>query len=209
MEQLLETLQHIFSMETVILLLVLIAFGDKAKASLMSIYAFITGKTRQSDLLEKFQVKSKKLSYILDIYRERYNAGRISFFTFHNGGHDFQGVPFIKFSCIDEVTCKGVLSKMSEFQNYHLCIIIDWLEQFILNNSFLIETEKISNNSVYTMLLDRKCHKCVLSPVWNGRNLAGFIMVEWLNSKFVPENINEILDEIEQLSKTVEIERFK
>lgn len=213
MQNIAQTLQYLCSSEFVILLLIMIAFGDKAKIVIPQLIDLITGTSARTKKIEKFQQKSKKLNEILDFYREKYRAGRISFFTFHNGGKDFSGIPFYKFSCIDEVVDRGVASRLKDGQNYHLCVVVDWTSHFIRNEQFCLQCEKCdhcTNHTVRALLEERGCKAAVLSPVWDGKELAGFVMLEWLNEKFMPnDNFEEALSDMPELSKTIEIERFR
>src|SRR5574344_1536838 len=173
-----------FSTELIIVLLILIAFGEKAKQSLVTIFNLCKGKTEFSKRIETFQSRSKQLNKILEMYCEQLNAARASYFVFHNGGHDFSGIPFLKASCIDEVTCKGVSSKLLEFQNLHLAIIIDWLEDLVKDKTFyLTEKDLNENHSVAALFESRTIQAMIVAPIWKGKELAGFVIVEWLNEK--------------------------
>lgn len=212
MQDISSMLQHIFTSEFIIILLILIAFGDKATNALKSLLDFFRGRSSETQKIKSFQDKSKKAEELLEFYRGRFSADRISFFTFHNGGHDFTGIPFYRFSCVNELVARGVQQFIQESQGLHLCMIVDWTDHFLNNEAFSIrcsDCKHCSNHAIRAMLEARGTKAGVLSPVWNGKKLAGFILVEWLDDNVDRELVQKALDDMLELSKSIEIERFR
>ena len=195
--------------EITILVLICIAFGEKALNAIGFIYDKITRKNSPTGKLQKFNEKSKKVSAILEVYREKYSAARTSFFVFHNGRHDIAGIPFLKFSCVDEIIAKGVLPVIHDFQNMHLYAIIDWLDDFLRNENILAKTKELKSESIRAILQMRKTELGIFTPVWNKKELVGFISIEWCSKKYIPENLNSIYSDMDELSKIIEIERYR
>ena len=205
-------LQQIFTNEFIIILLILIAFSDKATSALKALSDFIRGRSSETQRIKRFQDKSKKAEEILEFYRCRFSADRISFFTFHNGGHDFTGIPFYRFSCVNELVARGIPSVIAEAQGLHLCMIVDWTDHFLQNEAFSVrcsECKHCNNHTIKALLESRGTKAGILSPVWNGKSLAGFLLVEWLDENVDNQIIQAALSDMLELSKTIEIERFR
>lgn len=211
--QIIQTIQALTSHEAIIFLLLVILFGEKIYKFVYSIIDIINSRSKcPTKKLKSFAITSKKVAQILEMYRESFKAARVSFCVFHNGGYDISGVPFLKYSCLDEVVCKGATPYVALTQNIHLYLLVDLLEGLTGDNVVSGFTKTFGSSTFRKFLEDRDVFSGMVAPVWSDRILVGFVSVQWTSPKYSPktqEELDSYEEEIRQMAKLVEIERFK
>lgn len=208
-EQISELCKYICSVETVLLILILIVAADKVKVAINWLDEKFLNKDAVTKKIKKFYKDNCKIKSMLEVSRSKFKAARATFIVFHNGGKDIGGVQFLKFSALEEVVSKGVIPSLDQKQAISLHVIVDWLDKLVSDQAIIEETDdKGILHSTKSFLDMFDVLKVVAVPIWKGPALVGMIALEWLNEQYAPKDLEAIVPELRDLAKFIEIERY-
>lgn len=208
MDPVADILKSLTTREGILFLLIMIAFGDRIFTLLDRVRsALFTKKVNTNTKIKDFYQLNKKIKEVLSLYLEEFTAAKIAFCVFHNGEHDVAGIPFLKFSVVEEALVKGMAHNLKLKQAIPLHIIIGWLERLLDDQIVIEHTEDCDNLSTKTFLEDLGVDTILTCPVWSNQNIVGFVAVEWTHRKYVPEHPEHLEIQVKQLAKLIEIER--
>lgn len=114
-----------------------------------------TEKTQNVDVLKTYSKISKTIQPMMIKAKDDFDADRISMFVFHNGTHSSHGLPFYKYTCIQEVLNREKLapSRIAEQQGAPLSILDNMtLTQLAESDGFIID---VSMDYIFPMATAR------------------------------------------------------
>jgi hypothetical protein len=198
----------------IILVLILLLFIDRVKIWVTIIenayrrWMKIDRKQANKNL-EEYTLKVGKIHEILEVYRKSLNAARVGYYVLHNGGKDIRGIPFLKYSCMNEAVAYGVRSRLKIDKDLQISSLLPWTKNLVAGTPVISVVDTLPTNSVRDILEENLVTKCAIMPVYDDSLLAGFVAVEWKLEKYIPSS-NEIIEEhIIQCAKLVEINSIK
>ena len=214
MENILELLKVVTKEDGIILVLILLLFIDRFKIwvdLLEDAYRRWTKIDRKqaNKNLEDYAVKVGKIHEILEIYRKSLNASRVGYYVFHNGGKDIRGIPFLKYSCINEAVAYGTRPRLKIDKDLQIATISCLTQSFITSTPEIGNTVDLKSNGMKDLLEEFEVIKYAIMPIYEDSLLSGFIAAEWKNEKYLPENFNIAESELIQCAKMIEVNSIK
>jgi len=200
--------------EAIILILILLLFMDKAKSWIsfaVSQFQHYTKKDRKkaNHNLEEYALKVGKLHEVLETFRETTGASRIGYYVLHNGGKDIRGIPFLKYSCINEAVAVGIRPRLRLDKDMQIATILCWTQNLIAGIPQVDDVSELPQNTIKSVLEEQLVKKYAVMPVYEESLLSGFILMEWKLEKYIPTTEDEIKEFAIQCAKMVEINSIK
>lgn len=129
----------------------------------------------------------KEINAAIEELRVKTGAGRVSFFRFHNGGHDLQGASFLKMSMTNEAVGYGIKPRQCDFVGQFRSMF-PWAMDNIHTKGEIyvedIETLKNADTSLYLLLKEAGAVKFAAMKVENERGkVVGVLSVECFDEK--------------------------
>ena len=214
MDNLLEILKVLTKENGIILVLIALLFIDRFKVWVSIVEntyrKWLKIDRRQANKnLEEYAIKIGKLHEILEIYRKSLNAARLGYYVFHNGGKDIRGIPFLKFSCINEAVAYGARPRLKVDKDLQIATITCWTQNLITSTPTAGDTKDLDSNGIKSLLEDYNVTKYAVMPIYEDSLLSGFIAVEWKLEKYFPSNKNVLEADLIQCAKMIEVNSIK
>lgn len=214
MENMLELLRVITKEDGIILILILLLFIDRFKVwvdLLEDAYRRWTKIDRRqaNKNLEEYAIKVGKIHEILEIYRKSLNASRVGYYVFHNGGKDIRGIPFLKYSCVNEAVAYGTRPRLKIDKDLQIATVSCLTQTFITSTPEIDDTANLKSNGLKDLLEEFEVIKYAVMPIYEDSLLSGFVVVEWKHEKYVPKNLSITESDLVQCAKMIEVNSIK
>lgn len=198
----------------IILILILLLFIDKARAWIKIIENSYRkwlklDKEEANKNLENYTLKVAKIHEILEIYRKAFNASRVGYYVLHNGNRDIRGIPFLKYSCMNEAIDFGVRPRLHTDRDMGIASLAGWTKEFTTGTSIIGYTDKLSQSTLRGLLECYNITKYAIIPLYEDSLLSGFIAVEWHNERHIPLDNAKINEYLIQCGRLVELNNIK
>jgi hypothetical protein len=197
----------------IILILILLLFVDRVKLWITILEQAYRkwlklDKKKANKNLEDYATRISKIHEILEMFRNKAEAARTAYYVLHNGGTDIRGIPFLKYSCLNESTAYGIRPRLRLDKDAHIANVSPWTKNFIASTPAIGKLQDLPNHGIRTYLEEFGIIYYAIMPIYDDSLLSGFVVFEWNQEKFIPE-YDEIKDEIIQCAQLVEMHSVK
>ena len=130
-------------------------------------------------------------------------------YVFHNGGKDIRGIPFLKFSCINETIAFGARPRLKIDKDLQIATITGWTDSFMKGTPLIGKTKDLNSCGIKSLLEDFDVTHYAIMPIYEDSLLTGFVAVEWKLDKYVPVDKKFIESDVIQCAKILEVNSIK
>lgn len=156
-------------------------------------------KERKPNIVETTINHTNEINKSLEEIRKRQKADYVSISLFHNGTVTFNRVHLLKMSRLYEAYSKSLVSRISvnTTTEYPLLPYYSNMMQLITDSYIYVpDSNEEEDLTLKQLLKSFGVESCLYLPVYNGKELIGFMVLEWLDkTNFDRERINAIRNE--------------
>ena len=142
------------------------------------------------------------ITCILKEYKDKLVCDRVGIFQFHNGGHNINGVSFLKMSCTHEIVRYGISKEIDKLKNMYINEYMDWCMPLLKVNEVIykdVDKEAI-DPQVKEILQNMGIKSVIAVPLTTEGQVIGFVVASYCRgTHFAHEDFSKTFRTMYQL----------